>query len=149
MRFDQGETVGSAKSKIQRREQLTTWVGAAYAGYIAILSSKVGDRLPDLASAALVTFIIVGVGLLATARSGFEYYVTRIARHIDNKTMTSEAALAAPFDEWPKGAERAYMLTLIMVVLIGVLLISSSWFAAVECTWPKRALIRVWARCAP
>lgn len=148
MRFDHNETYASALKKIERRHELTTWIGAAYAGYVALLATAPGARLPPLVSAVILTLLIAGAGLLAYARVNFAYYVTVLSREIDAGRLAPQSPLAAPHAEWPQPAEKAYRATLLLIVVIGALLVLGAWQAAIECTWPTRALLKLYAHCA-
>lgn len=147
MKFDDDETIATALGKIQRREQLTTWVGASYAGYLAILSSKPGESLPMLVSAFLMTLLVVGVALLAYARVNFEYYVTQLSRTVGVSPEARAAALPEKFNTWPSRAEVAYRGALVTIVVMAVILLVALWLAAIKCTWTTRALFQVLARC--
>jgi hypothetical protein len=147
MTFASDETNASAVQKIKRRHELTTWIGAAYAGYVALLATAPGTQLAPVVSALILTLLLGGAGLLGYARVNFEYYVTQLSREIDGGRVEATDPLREAFAQWPQRAENTYRAALTLIVVVGVVLIAGAWQAALECTWPARAILKWHAHC--
>lgn len=125
------ETVRSRLRKYKRREAMTVWVGAGFAGFIAILGLDVVASAPLWIQRIAVTLIILGALALAMARVGFEWKATIIKRHLEDGKVTETDTY--PSDSaWPGKEERFWTLALLSIILTGLVCLLAVW-------WPRAA----------
>src|SRR5260221_13116034 len=100
-------TYGARIDQYEWRKGLTTWVGAGYAALIALMNAKLLERAPVFAAIAFLG-IIIGGGLLAFARVGFEWKVTELRRRIKGTELTENSELLPEHKPWPASVETCW-----------------------------------------
>lgn len=120
--------------KYQRREALTTWIGAAYLALTALMTTKVFDeaRVPTILPALLVTLIVVGGGFLGLARVGFEWKATELQRNIDDGRYAMNDQLSAADETWPQTVEHFYTISLCFIVAAGAVMVACAWWPVIK-----------------
>jgi len=125
------ETIRGRLRQYKRREAMTVWIGAGYAGFIGLLSLDIAAGAPRWLLCIAITLIVVGAGTLAMARVGFEWKATIIERHLEDGTVKDTDAY--PSDSaWPSQEEGWWTLALSLIILTGAVCLAVFW-------WPRAA----------
>lgn len=125
-------TYGKRLRQYRTRESTIVWVGAGLAGLIGLLASNSSADAPRALTAAVVTLIILGGGALAQARISFQWAATKLDRAIqDGAPGTWQQQLPQGKERnWPVGAEVAWNLGRLLVVVAAILYGVAVWSSA-------------------
>ena len=128
------DTYAIRLARYERREQMTTWVGAAFAGAVAFVAADILKNANDLVVQMLVTVVVVGVALLAFTRVQFEWAATTLRRALQENPGRANVPLSGELAEWPTGPEKCWTLALLSIVLTWALVLIGVW-------WPQLSSI--------
>jgi hypothetical protein len=127
------ETYRSRSRKYRRREQMTIWIGAAYAALIALMTTKVFEQsnVPAALNALLVTLILLGGWCLGRARVGFEWAATQLERTVEDGLVQTTDPLP-PTDLWPAKIETYWLTSLVIVAIAAAAMLIAVWWNTIE-----------------
>jgi len=113
-----------------RREQMTVWIGAAYAAVIGMMTTKLFDQssAPGFLNALLLTMVVIGGGCVGKARVEFEWRATTIQRKFDDQLV--QAGDDDP-DPWPTFTDNLWFASIYLLMLSGVVIIVIAWWGPV------------------
>jgi hypothetical protein len=112
------------------------WVGAGLVGLIALLAATGNDSSaesgPSICRALAVTLVLFSGGLLAYARVNFEWAASRISHELEATPTLGKAdgldRLPEEMRAWPKRAEQAFSVGLVLILLSAVAFFVSIWW---------------------
>lgn len=127
------ETYNVRLRKYQRRERMSIWVGAGYAGLIALMTTKIFEQAnaPYWLTAALVTLVVLGGGALGRARVGFEWVATQIERDIEDQVIQKGDTLPNGY-QWPAQAELFWTVTLVFIFIAAIAMLATVWWPVLK-----------------
>ena len=119
------ETYRSRLRQYKRRESLTIWVGAGFAGLIAIATSDTFGNLdvPRWLLGILIALSVGGAAFVGCARVKFEWAATQIERRIEDEEVTDLQPLPDDERRWPDAGERFWAASLYVLLAAGLLLV--------------------------
>lgn len=123
------ETAAQRMEKYQRREEMSIWVAAAIAGYLGFIGVGAMEGAPSILSDSLLTLLLFAALFLALTRIGFEWAATSLKRFID--ANSAEADIPEEHRVWPRGPERHWNWSLVLLVICGFVLLVGIWWDAV------------------
>lgn len=133
----ESDTYSVRIGRYERREQMTTWVGAAFAGAIAFVAAGLLEDANPLVTQLLVTVVVFGGASLAFARVQFEWAATRLRRAVAAEPCLASSKLIDEVLPWPSGPERYWTGALVAILVTWVLVLLGIW-------WPQVSSLACW-----
>lgn len=120
------DTYRERLEKYERRVQMSTWMGASLAGFIALIAAGTVPKQPDFLLATLATLLAGAAFCAAFSRVGFEWEATRITR--EKKTAEELDALLTDDDAPTPGCERWWRSFLWLYYISGLMFLAAVWW---------------------
>ena len=129
MTNEPSETIGERISKYERRVQMSTWLGASLAGFIALVVGDVIPESPTIFKPIVVSLLLIAATSAANTRVGFEWSATLLKRRLKRKEtgLDENASLPQDLTEWPH-YERWWLIFLWSYMLSGVTFLTAIWW---------------------
>lgn len=126
------DTYKSRLRKYKRRVDMAIWYGAGYAGAVGILGLDLLHDGPLFLRRLTLTLILIGVGLLAKARVGFEWEATCIERALEDDSTKRKTQFP---NDWPRGIETCWLIAVVDLMVVAGLIIVITWYGGAENGW--------------
>lgn len=116
--------------QLERRETLTTWVGAGIAGVVAFMAAGAAANAPWFLKSLIFTLVIAAGLLWSYARVGFEWAATQLRREVAGTQEMLQWPVPKTPDPWPKVADQCWTGCLVLIFVTWLILLIAIWFPA-------------------